>query len=589
MLKPWSISTTLRNPFRIVDFLRVLNENLAGSIWSRETQSLFQVHLIKNRMYGLESAEFKNGIPDNLYQKFSNVEEEFSLDDAWEIVKAKNYRDFPMRGRTSFSPLKEFGLVRINNEDCIELTSSGKFVLDGGDYAEFLVKAFLKWQYNNPINSSFSSEEYRTKPFVSTMHLINTVNTLCQKENLKVKGISKLEFQLFALTLINFENINSTANDLINFRLKFAKCSNRDERNNLINQRIRVLETEFKSLSDLKDYTDNAIRWFRCTKFFTLRGGDNYIDIEDRKKAEIEQILNTYSGDIEDNLYYEENLCNIDYPKLPWETESQLQKIYSELCKDIEQYHQDEKFKNYLIENENFDLKTRINNLRIFRNDLESSMIKEKYNDDLYVKNIVENFSNIRSLERPSVALEEITLNSLRLINDEIDIKTNAPIGDDNRITFTAPGGVADIECLYLSYAAIYEVTLLVGRNQWYNEGQPVMRHLRDFENKYSQKYNNIFCIFISPRLHEDTLNTFWTSNKYEYKGLKQKIIPFNFEQFIKILKFIIERKNNNIEFKSEYLNNLFSKIYDAVNTSTTSSLWKESIDNLIEEWKLDF
>jgi hypothetical protein len=587
MLKPWSISTTIRNPFRIVDFLRVLKENLNGSIWNKDTQSLFQVHLIKNRMYGLDNAEFKNGIPDDLYNSFSNIEEELSLEDSWAIVEAKNYEDFPMRGRTSFSPLKEFGLVRINSEQCIEITSSGKFLLDGGDYAEFLLKAFLKWQYNNPINTSFSSEEYRTKPFVSTMHLINTVNTLCHGKNLKVKGISKLEFQLFALTLINFKDINSTATELLAFRQEHSKCQNRDDINNLVNLRLRKLESQFKSLSHLKDYTDNAIRWFRCTKFFTLRGGDNYIDIEDRKKYEIDQILTSYSGNIEDNLLYEDNLCNIDYPKLPWETDNNLQNIYNELINDINHYNDDQKLTNYLDEIRALDLKTKISNLRTFRNNIESSIIKEKYNDESYVNSLIENFSNIRSLERPSVALEEITLNSLRLINDELEIKTNAPVGDDNRITFTAPGGVADIECLYQNYAAIYEVTLLVGRNQWYNEGQPVMRHLRDFEIKLSKKYSSIFCIFISPRLHEDTLNTFWTSNKYEYKGLKQKIIPFNFDQFINIVKFIVGKKNEKIPFSSDFLNNLFTNIYNSVDTSETSSSWKESIDDHINQWKL--
>ena len=108
---------------------------------------------------------------------------------------------------------------------------------------------------------------------------------------------------------------------------------------------------------------------------------------------------------------------------------------------------------------------------------------------------------------KPSVALEKWTNIALNIINDALLIKPNSPLGDDNEPIFTAPAGVSDIECLYDGFGAICEVTMLTGRDQWFNEGQPVMRHLRDFENQHSATPN--YCLFVAPSLHQDTMNTF--------------------------------------------------------------------------------
>lgn len=576
---PWSISTTVRNPYRIVDFLKILSDSLEGVVWDKKSQSLFQLHLIKNRLYGLDSAEFRTNIPEDLYRKFSDVDHEISLDDVKLIVAAKNYEDFPMRGRTSFAPLKEFGLANVNSKGQIEITTSGKFVLKDGPYEEFLLKAFLKWQYSNPTNSSFP-QDYQTKPFVSTMHLINQVNCICKQKGMKSKGISKLEFQLFALTLVDYTDIKDTANKLVNFRIELEECNTQDKKDLLIKETYSNSSAGFKTqMKHLKDYADNAIRWFRCTKFFILRGGDNYIDLEPRKSYETSKILELYSGNKDDDSTYVKRLQDISSPTLPWETPDQLSLIRESVLTDINKLKNDLKISVPIYETKKLSIKDQISDLRSIRNQIASLEIKKRYADKNYVDSLIHSLRNIRELERPPVALEEIVTIMLRIINDDIAIHTNAPLGDDNRITFSAPGGVPDIECFYETYAAIYEVTLLTSRSQWYNEGQPIMRHLRDFEEKHSKKYGDFYCIFISPRLHEDTLNTFWTSNKYEYRGRAQKIIPFNFDQFIKLFEFAVNQRRLNLQSTSSTLKNLFDSIINPVPKIASSDIWKNSIE----------
>lgn len=61
------------------------------------------------------------------------------------------------------------------------------------------------------------------------------------------------------------------------------------------------------------------------------------------------------------------------------------------------------------------------------------------------------------------------------------------------------------------------------------------MRHLRDFEK--AKTGAPAYCLFIAPKLHTDTLNTFWYSVKYEYEGSKQKIIPITTSNLIELLQ----------------------------------------------------
>ena len=48
-----------------------------------------------------------------------------------------------------------------------------------------------------------------------------------------------------------------------------------------------------KIWKNANEYTDNVIRYFRLTRFFYLRGNDYYIDLEPRRKIEIDSILET--------------------------------------------------------------------------------------------------------------------------------------------------------------------------------------------------------------------------------------------------------------------------------------------------------
>ncbi|MDR3113604.1 MAG: AlwI family type II restriction endonuclease, partial [Endomicrobium sp.] len=158
----------------------------------------------------------------------------------------------------------------------------------------------------------------------------------------------------------------------------------------------------------------------------------------------------------------------------------------------------------------------------------------------------------------------------------------NYPVGDDNEPTSTAPGGVADIECYYENFNMICEVTMLNGRDQWFNEGQPVMRHLRNFETTNESAY----CIFVAPTIHTDSAETFWIANTIGYKGSKQKIAPITIKQFVEILQTLKKMRERKKNFCHGQLKILLDNIVSVTTTISNSDNWIANIQNVIFAWQ---
>ena len=103
MMKLWSISTTVRNPERLRDFLQVLKQ-LEGQEFTPENQVKYQILLIRAKVYR------PVGLPRIYENLFDNPDpDSISYEKAKEIFNYKRYEDPPMRGRQSVNPLNKLG------------------------------------------------------------------------------------------------------------------------------------------------------------------------------------------------------------------------------------------------------------------------------------------------------------------------------------------------------------------------------------------------------------------------------------------------------------------------------------------------
>lgn len=597
MLKAWSITTTVRNPERLRDFLIALKP-LENQPWDNANQENYQKLLIKNRLYGFGSTQFYNGLTPNIINLINDTDSEIDDNTIDEIIRLKNYTDFSMRGRQSINPLTKFGFVVIGGGK-IKITELGKkLIVSKKDAGDVFLKSFIKWQIPNPASNDFPDNgDYGVVPFVAALRLINDVNKIEVERGNKPVGISKREFSLFIPSLVKYTEIESYAKKIVELR-DLQKGKTKQERKEIRDNyreqfAINFLGTNDQSeisklLKNLQDYGDNTIRYFRLTKFIRIRGNGFYIDLEPNRHTEIEALF-------ENQLYkpkqfankdeYLAYMANDDLPVLPWQTKEKLSKIANEAYDNVVNLQnklnlpiESKKDISSIPKNE---LSAYIDSLRELRKDLQEKDNHIKSQPVASISQYIEQLEKIFDFENRALMLEYLSTMGLHALNDAKEIKPNYPVGDDNEPTSTAPGGMADIECFYDSFNMICEVTMLKGRDQWFNEGQPVMRHLRDFENSHG----NAYCIFIAPAIHTDSAETFHIANTIGYKGSKQKIAPLTIKQFVELLKILRRMREANKDFTHNNLKSLVSDIAESASSISNSDDWVANTQNIINSW----
>lgn len=584
----WSASTTMRNPERTYSFLKTIKE-VEGMPWNDDTQMRLQSLLIKNRFY----KPTKENLSQHQIDILEDLNYQMSYTEARDIFDSKKYTDAPMRGRTTFDPIEKLGLASLEidsktHEVRVRITELGQLFLDNRIALEDVVFSnLLKFQYPNPLSSD--CRDYNTKPFINTLRLIKKVNELCNERGLKAKGVSKDEFGIFVLSIKSYDEIEEKAESLLAYRKRMSELSTDEEKQNYRTIFVERYLSNFKEpVKNTKEYADNIIRYVRLTKYIYIRGGGYYIDLEPRRMIEIESLLEMDNGSAKSFSLEEYKAFIGDYYSytLPFETIEKLTKIAEDIVAEINALERKLSLSTsaVVIANNITDLKTQIESLRERRISLQNLILKANYQQIDQIDSAIDALKNIRKLNmKPSVALEKWTNIALNIINDALLIKPNSPLGDDNEPIFTAPAGVPDIECLYDGFGAICEVTMLTGRDQWFNEGQPVMRHLRDFENQHSATPN--YCLFVAPSLHQDTMNTFWNAVKYEYQGSKQKIVPITITQLIDILQGIKNAKVNHRKVTKDDMKTLYESCTQ-LNSISDSTQWSSFVTKQIVSWK---
>lgn len=586
----WSASTTMRNPERTFSFLKTAVE-IEGEVWNDDTQIKYQILLIKNRFY----TPTEKNLPKALFSLIEDYSHILTFDEAAQIFEKKNYVDSAMRGRTSFDPLEKLGLVSLDKDGSglyrVRITDFGRRFLDGKiDLGEMVFVSLLKTQFPYPLSKGRG--DYNIKPFVGTLHLIKRVNELCEQDGEKPVGISREEFGIFVLSLKHHLAIPATAKKLLDFRRKKRSLPTDKERGAFVNAFIADYLSNFQNAErNVREYTDNMVRYLRLTRYIFIRGGGYYIDLEPRRMVEIDAILARDNAAAKEFTTDEYKRYISDYNAyvLPFETPQKLHAIAESIIAENGALAGKLGLSEAAVELpvETDELKSLIAKMRERRAVLQNLLLKQEYQNTAKIDEAITALNitlggRSASGSKPSIELEKWTNVALNILNDARFIKPNSPLGDDNEPTFTAPAGVSDIECYYDGFGAICEVTMLTGRDQWYNEGQPVMRHLRSFESDNGEQDN--YCLFVAPRLHTDTVNTFWTAVKYEYEGQKQKIVPITISMLIGILRVVRDVKAADKPFTKDHLRSLYDQCVD-ISSVSNSTKWGEHIGRVVENW----
>ena len=591
----WSISTTIREANRLPGFVKAALE-IDGEEWNPETSMKFQSLLIKNR-------EFLNGDDAATYNKLNPKQieilkdktREMTYEEARGIFDAKNYQDPPMRGRNSMAPLHKLGLVLhkvVRGKRYIFVSEVGKKLVSGEMTLErVLLEAMLKMQLTNPLDGY---EGWNIKPFVTLLRLIKEVNRKAVLRGMKEKGISRLELGIYWLSMKDYRKVDEVADRILNFRERYESLADEDRKAFAVSVIESYLADFNNPLKNVDEYSDNVIRYIRPTQLIHRRGKyeNVYIDIEPRRMIEVDSILANDDGSCKQFASEEAWDTYLGTPgsyMLPYETVTKLQSILQGINKEINVLERNIGLTatSCPIPLQKEALEKLIEERRAYRLELQNLQLKEVYRADISkIDETIQVLSDIHNCNRRqvkgrfSVEFESQANKAMSILDDAIQIKPNAVIGDDGEFIFTAGGDKADLECFYEDFCSIVEVTTLRNRDQWVAEGQPVMRHLRNFEDTQS---NPAYCLFVAPEVHRDTINTFYNAVKYEFESRKQRIIPLNITQFQRLLKIAkkLAERGNHVDHRR------LKQFYDDCLVGFNSSLeWGDHINHAIVNWE---
>ena len=211
---------------------------------------------------------------------------------------------------------------------------------------------------------------------------------------------------------------------------------------------LDYLEGYKDPLKNTVEYSDNMIRCLRLTKFIYIRGNGYYIDLEPRRKVEIESLLKYDEGssinfDKENWIKY---MGGIETYTLPWDNYDELLEIQGGLVSNIIEIQNELKLSdelNIVNSKDSRVIKENIAFLRNFRTTLQTKLTKLEFHKIENIEKTIHELIEIRRLQkRPSIELERLANLSMNILNDSINIKPNYPVGDDNEPTFTAPSRV---------------------------------------------------------------------------------------------------------------------------------------------------
>ena len=555
--KPLSFSTTMRNPDRITGFLDCLlpyeNMILTSDVINKIIKKVLVNKLYKT-MYQTRNPHYKD--------IYYNEDKNYTDDDLMDIIEHSPQQhkeagfDYGWDSRfdTWYKLPMEFGFIYYEINKPIHISNTGHMLIDA--YNEIpvnerkiqnvMLNALIKYQTNNPFRKNANSN-------APLPLLLNVIDLLKKDKKENNAGVSRHELSI----LICWNDNNAEA--LYNYikALRGSKKFNYSDEF-IYDRCLEILgagatkRNRFKMNQICGEAVDEYIRKMRSTGIISLRGNGRFVDFNMIEADKVRYIIDNYSEYpvFTDKFQYYEYMGKIDNNVLEIKQSTKI------------------------------DL-TDVRKQTLYKYAKEYS--QEKIFEELQkVCNKKESTDNILKLINAPTRLEFLTAILLVQQFEEFDINPNYSVDDEGLPTFTAPAGVPDIECYYNDFNATCEVTMLSSRDQWYNEGQPVMRHLREFENK--NKGKDCYCLFIAPSIHQDTLNTYFVSVKYEYEGRKQKIIPITIKQLTEILKTVVIFRTCNLKFKHSYIKQLYENIVEAA-INSSSNEWKAEIPNILKTW----
>jgi hypothetical protein len=473
--KPLLFTTTLRNPERIKDFMRVISSYNAQLLNNDLVMKIVK-DLIKQKLYCPMYVKRKQ----NLKYIYYDEDSQFSNAQIIEIINnsPQNHKEagfdkgWPSRFDTWYKFLKELGFIYYNMNEPIQVSEAGLnlSVSDEIDKRhleqQVFLNAFAKYNRINPFRRILNSN----KPLIL---LLEIIKNLRDHYGAEVAGISIKEIPLLIVWKDN--NAEELTNKIIEIRDTYGFTPSEEIIYSICKDVLGINqedEKRFKMSNILKELPDEFVRKMRLTGLISIRGYGRFVDYNNSEINKINYILENYSENVifNNELEYFNYMRNIDVNLVS------LESVY---VVDLDQ--KEVLFNKWVDE---IDKEILLQELSIVAS-----------------RNTTSRHDVFKYIDGP-IRLEFLTALSIKKYYPNVNVKPNYNIDDEGLPTSFAQGGEPDIVCEDEYGNVLYEVTLLTGTQQNIREMPAIARHLRVFIKEGSQSYS----VMLAPTIHPDTL-----------------------------------------------------------------------------------
>jgi len=514
--------------------------------------------------------------------------------------------DFSVRDR--IAPMKTYGFAYEDTQGRIRITPAGWQLIRGERVQELFLKQMFKWQYPSyqhgghprTRHNYLPADQMNVFPFVVTLDLAR-----------RLEGLSKREIAAFVLPILHKDEVDEAEKAILQFREALAALPagrpRKEHADRMHRERFRVLYADdiragriatrearraatMESFIATKvrnslDIADAAIRYFRATGLFTLEARTDRLTISGFHCQEADQILDTMTFEpvpfYTDVERFYEYMGNPEIPLLPWEGRAQLVAKVMALQPDMD--------RPVLLKLSISELK----DLLLTLEEQHKQATLEEYIVSIQqpsaVPDIVEMFERIcrKEVIDPPLFLEWNTWRALVALDDYHRVHPNFTMDHDLQPLNYAGGKQADIEIEYNGFVLLVEVTLTSGLRQYEAEGEPVTRHVGEYQlrEQCSPKSRMIYGLFIAPTINPTTHNYFYVHLKHlaaPHLGGHVAIIPLTLAQFVDIFQFA----KTEGRFSRHAFGKLLERLVTLKESSTDSDQWIGAFPSVIEAWK---
>ncbi len=556
-MKTWNLgNTTVRNPERIKDALRVFCDEFKGKTFDVPTQNEFFVALI--------NAGVIKGDPNQ-----------------------PGSRDWSARKWASAFNKLGLALPRGTKENpVVTITPAGEALLsDDTLESDVLLRQMLKIQLPSPTEDNLEGASIH--PF----YLVLSVAVELIKRNMKPLG--KEEIALFLQSATHDDEAVSIVDSIEDYRDKRDKIQGRIGKRKFFLDCLTIKaaylygEATKQKLSTLQDYSDTTVRYSAITGVFTI--GRQTLNIKEDQVNLANAIVDAGIPPILSDEEFWSYFHNPTLPALPTDNVSFLSKDIetltgrlNELTRETgtgtEVATEDTSGASVLqLKRRREDLETELTSLKeiqFYRTQRDEEQIED-------IKNLFESIANRETIGgsdylpawaewgvwRVFLAINTIA----NPVNETRGFKINSELFPVHH----AKGGAADLLFKYKEDSIIpAEITLSNNERQFNMEGEAVKFHVKSIVE--ANRDSEVIGVFTAPQVHVATAHEFFGAEFYSQKlggVMKLNIVPLTFTQ----LQSLLPGQTNACNDGSELLIKLRSLIR-LKDRSSDGAVWLSKI-----------